>query len=39
MAILTSQGVATTAVGLLSRSIVLPNTVTRITRDDYPAIA
>lgn len=37
MAVLTSQGVATTAVGLLSRSIVLPNTVTRVTRDDYPA--
>ena len=37
MAVLTSQGVARTAVGLLSRSIVLPNTVTRVTRDDYPA--
>ena len=37
MAVLTSKGVATTAVGLLSRSIVLPNTVTRVTRDDYPA--
>lgn len=37
MAVLTSQGVATTAVGLLSRSIVLPNTVTRVTRDDFPA--
>lgn len=37
MAVLTSQGVASTAVGLLSRSIVLPNTVTRVTRDDFPA--
>ena len=37
MAVLTSQGVARTAVGLLSRSIVLPNTVTRVTRDDFPA--
>lgn len=37
MAVLTSTGVATTAVGLLSRSIVLPNTVTRVTRDDFPA--
>jgi len=37
MAVLTSQGVANQAVGLLSRSIVLPNTVTRVTRDDFPA--
>jgi hypothetical protein len=37
MAVLTSTGVARTAVGLLSRSIVLPNTVTRVTRDDFPA--
>lgn len=37
MAVLTSQGIADTAVGLLSRSIVLPNTVTRVTRDDFPA--
>jgi hypothetical protein len=36
MAVLTSTGVARTAVGLLSRSIVLPNTVTRVTRDDFP---
>lgn len=37
MAVLTSQGVADLSVGLLSRSIVLPNTVTRVTRDDFPA--
>lgn len=37
MAVLTSTGVARTAVGLLSRSIVLPNTVTRVTRSDFPA--
>lgn len=37
MAVLTSQGVANVSVGLLSRSIVLPNTVTRVTRDDFPA--
>lgn len=37
MAVLTSTGVASTAVGLLSRSIVLPNTVTRVTRDDFPS--
>lgn len=37
MAVLTSTGVANLSVGLLSRSIVLPNTVTRVTRSDFPA--
>lgn len=37
MAVLTSTGVANLSVGLLSRSIVLPNTVTRVTRADFPA--
>ena len=35
MAVLTSGGVAGLSVGLLSRSIVLPNTVTRVTRSDF----
>jgi hypothetical protein len=37
MAVLTSTGIASLSVGLLSRSIVLPNTVTRVTRNDMPA--
>lgn len=35
MALLTSQGVAAVSVGLLSRSLVLPNTVTRVTGDEF----
>lgn len=35
MAVLTSQGVSSLAVGLLSRQLVLPNTVARIPGGDY----
>lgn len=35
MALLTSQGVSSQAVGLLSRQIVLPNTVTRIPGEEF----